>query len=193
MNGYRSFLMMAMMSVVGLSAPALADTKSAVFHFTAAFVGGSCDITAPSSIQFNNGNPFSSKDIEEHIAVTSESFELTLSKCEGAGLTPSIKVSGPQTSDFGEPLFLNVGGPTDAKGYGILLATKGNGIFSPNLNLAADGTILAKENWSIDEQLSTVNNSKIPMTAALTCGDCNYASRRGGDLNATVTFDFVYD
>lgn len=193
MNWYRSFLMMAMMSAVGLSAPALAGTANATFNFTAMFVGGSCDITAPSSIKFNNGSPFSSREIEQRVAATNEPFELTLSNCAGWGLTPSIKVSGSQTSDFGVPLFRNVGGPIDAKGYGILLATEGNGIFNSNPNLAANGAILAKNNWSTDAQLSTVNNTKVPMIATLTCGDCNYALRQGGDLSATVTFDFVYD
>jgi type 1 fimbria pilin len=185
--------MMAMMSAVGLSAPALAGTDSATFNFTAMFVGGSCDITAPPSITFNNGSPFGSREIEERVAATNESFELTLNNCAGWGLTPSIKVGGPQTSDFGVPLFRNAGGPIDAKGYGILLATEGNGIFNANPNLAANGAILAQETWSTDAQLSTVNNTRVPMTATLTCGDCNYALRQGGDLSATVTFDFVYD
>ena len=193
MNGYRSFLMMAMMSFVGLSAPALAGSASATFNFTAMFVGGSCDIKAPQSIKFNNGSPFSSREIEEGVAATNESFELTLSNCAGWGLTPSIKVSGPKTTDFGEALFRNAGGPIDAKGYGILLATQGNGSFGANLNLAANGTILAKETWSTDTQLNTVNNTTVPMIATLTCGDCSYALRQGGDLSATVTFDFVYD
>lgn len=193
MNGYRSFLVMAMMGVVGLSAPALADSANATFNFTATFVGGSCSISAPSSIQFNNGSPLSSREIEERVAVTNESIDLTLGNCVGLGLTPSIKVSGSQTSDFGVPLFRNVGGSMDAKGYGILLATDGNGIFNANPNLAANGIILAKDNWSTDAQLSTLNNTKVPMTATLTCGDCNYALRQGGDLKATVTFDFVYD
>jgi len=193
MNGYRSFLMMAMMSVVGLNAPALADSATTTFNFTAMFVGGSCDISAPPSIKFNNGSPFSSREIEERVAATNESIELTLSNCAGWGLTPSIRVSGSQTSDFGEPLFRNAGGPMDAKGYGILLATEGNGTLNANPNLAANGTILAKEDWSTDTQLSTLNNTRIPMTATLTCGECNYALRQGGDLKATVTFDFVYD
>lgn len=193
MNGYRSFLMIAMISVFGLSGQALAGSANATFNFTARFVGGSCDIQAPASIQFNNGSPFSSREIEQRIAATNEPFELTLTGCAGWGLTPSIKVTGAQTSDFGAPLFRNVGGPIDAKGYGILLATDGNGTFNANANLAANGTILANENWSTDAQLNQVNNTSIPMIATLTCGDCNYALRQGGDLSATVTFTFVYD
>jgi len=193
MNVYRSFLMTAMISVAVLSAPTLAGSAKATFNFKAKFVGGSCDIQAPPSIKFNNGIPFSSQEIEDHGAATNESFELTLSKCSGWGLTPSIKVSGSQSSDFGVPLFRNVGGSLDAKGYGILLATDGNGTFNANPNLAANGTILTKESWSKNAQLNTLNNTKIPMIATLTCGDCKYALRQGGDLSATVTFNFVYD
>ena len=192
MNGYRSFLMMAMMSVVGLNAPALADSATTTFNFTAMFVGGSCDISAPPSVTFNNGNAFSSAEIAQKTAATNQSFDLTLSKCAGWGLTPSIKVSGTKTSDFGEALFRNVGGPLDASGYGILLTTPGNRSFNNNLNLAANGTISAKNDWSTNTQLNTVDTT-IPMVASLRCGDCNYPLRRGGDISATVTFDFVYD
>lgn len=193
MNGYKSFLIMAMVGFTGLSEQALAESANATFNFTARFVGGTCEIQAPASIKFNGGTPFSSREIEERIATTRESFDLTLTGCDGWGLTPSITVSGAQTSDFGEPLFRNAGGPIDAKGYGILLATDGNGTFNANANLAANGAILANENWSADWQLNTLNNVNVPMIATLTCGECNYALRQGGNLSATVTFTFVYD
>ncbi|ENY6786361.1 MULTISPECIES: fimbrial protein [Providencia] len=191
MNVYRAGLIVAIMGAVGLSTSALAGTASATFNFTAVFVGGSCEITAPNTVVFNQGSPFSSRDIEERVAATNESFELTLSNCAGWGLTPSITVSGAKTSDYGEALFRNVGGPIGAKGYGILLATEGNNTFAFNQNLAANGSILIG-NWSADDQLSVIDTT-LPMTATLTCGDCNYALRQGGDLRATVTFDFVYD
>lgn len=193
MKVYWSSLMIVMMSTIGLSTPALAGSASAELNFTMTFVGGSCDISAPSSVKFNNGNAFSSAEIEQNTAATNESFELTLSSCAGWGLTPSIKVSGAKTTDFGEALFHSIGGPIDAKGYGILLKNLGNTTFRENTNLAANGTILANNDWSTNTQLSTVNNTTLPMIATLTCGDCNSPLRQGGDFSATVTFDFVYD
>ncbi len=192
MKLYWPSVMITVMFGAGLNATASAGTASAVFNFTAMFVGGSCNISAPPSVRFNNGNAFSSAEIEQKTAITNQSFDLTLSKCAGWGLTPSIKVSGTKTSHFGEELFRNAGGPLDAHGYGILLTTPGNRSFNNNLNLAANGTIAAKSDWSTNTQLNTVDTT-IPMVASLRCGYCNYPLRRGGDFSATVTFDFVYD
>ena len=186
------YLMGAGMGVMGLSTLASADTASSVFNFTTMFVGGSCEISAPATVAFNNGNPLSSVEIVQKAVVTNESFNLTLSNCVGWGLTPVIKVSGSKTSDFGESLFRNVGGPIDANGYGILLQTPGNTTFNSNLNLAANGTILAKNDWAIEEQLSSIDTT-VPIVASLRCGDCNYSGRQGGEFKATVTFDFVYE
>lgn len=180
---------------LGLSSKAPAETASAVFNFTATFVGGTCEISAPASVQLSNGgNPFRSSDIEQKIAATHKSFNLTLSKCAGWGLTPSIKVSGQKTSDFGQTLFRDVMGPMDANGYGILLQvqTGASTTFANNTNLATNGVIVAKSDWSTNAQLSTIDTN-LKINAFLRCGDCNYPGRQGGALKATVTFDFVYD
>lgn len=186
------YLMGAGMGVMGLSTLAAAGTASNVFNFTAIFVGGSCEISAPANVVFNNGNAISPVDIEQKTVATNESFNLTLSNCAGWGLTPAIKVSGSKTSDFGESLFRNAGGPVDANGYGVLLQTAGNKTFNSNLNLAANGIILAKNDWSTESQLSSIDTT-IPIVASLRCGDCNYPGRQDGEFRATVTFDFVYE
>ena len=177
---------------IGMSTQASAGSTNSVFNFKAIFVGGSCDISAPANIEFNNGNAFSSAEIAQKNAATNESFNLTLSNCAGWGLTPVIKVSGSKTSDFGEALFRNTGGSLDANGYGILLGTPGNTTFSHNLNLAANDLILVKNNWSTETQLNSVDMT-IPMVASLRCGDCNYPGRQGGKFSASVTFDFAYE
>jgi type 1 fimbria pilin len=179
----------------GGSVTVYAGTASTVFNFTATFVGGSCDISAPASVQFNGGNAFSSNEIEQKVAATTESLTLTLSGCSGWGLTPAINVSGQTTTELGgESLFRDVMGPVDAKGYGILLQTEGNGVFAPNANLAQSGKI-TPINWDSDAKLNTLSgvSATVPLTATLTCGNCNYAGRQGGEFKATVTFDFVYE
>lgn len=175
----------------GFVTTALAESASSSFNFTATFVGGSCEIRAPGSIQFNSGTALLSSEIEQQVAVTTERFDLTLTKCAGWGLTPAIKVSGKTTTDFGSTLFRDALGERDSNGYGVLLKTAGNASFDLNNNLAASGVIPAK-NWSANNQLSSIETT-LPMVATLTCGDCNYAGRQGGEFKATVTFDFVYE
>lgn len=170
---------------------AFADTASSTFNFTATFVGGSCEISAPGSIQFNSDTALLSSEIEQQVAATTERFDLTLTKCAGWGLTPAIKVSGKTTTDFGSALFRDALGERDSNGYGVLLKTAGNASFDLNNNLAANGVIPAK-NWSANNQLNAIDTT-LPMVATLTCGDCNYAGRQGGEFKATVTFDFVYE
>lgn len=179
------------LGVMGGVASVFAGTASTVLNFTAVFVGGTCDISAPATIQFNGGSPLTSTEIEQKTAATNEVFNITLSNCVGWGLTPAIKVSGTTTSDFGEPLFRDAAGKTGTNGYGILLQTAGNSTFNANLNLAGNGRVLTKS-WSSDAQLSTVDTA-LQMVASLRCGDCNYADRHGGEFKATVTFDFVYE
>ena len=173
------------------SVAGIADTSSSTFNFTAIFVGGSCEISAPTSIQFNDGEALRPSEIEQGIAATTQSFNLILSKCSGWGLTPSVKVNGQKTSDFGPALFRNTLGAMDSNGYGILLATDGNTSFVSNPNLAATGTILAK-NWNPESQLDSID-IRIPIVAKLTCGNCDYVGRQSGAFKATVTFDFVYE
>ncbi|EKT62036.1 fimbrial protein [Providencia burhodogranariea] len=175
----------------GVVTTASAGSASSSFNFTATFVGGSCAINVRENIQFNGGDLLLSTEIEEQAVAATETFDLTLSKCAGWGLTPSIKVSGKTTTSFGPALFRDALGERDSNGYGILLTTAGNASFDLNNNLAANGVIPAK-NWSTSNQLSSIETT-LPMVATLTCGDCNYAGRQGGEFKATVTFDFVYE
>lgn len=167
------------------------NTANSTLNFSAIFVGGSCQISAPISIQFNNGNPLMSEDIKNGINGTKQSFNLILSKCAGWGLTPSILVTGATTTEFGMPLFRDLRNDTDANGYGILLMTEGTTDFNSNQNLANEGMISAK-NWGETKKLETLSTS-IPIKATLTCGTCDYADRHGGSFKATVTFDFLYE
>lgn len=177
--------------LLGMNTVGYAGSASSVFNFFATFVGGTCNISAPTSVPFNGGNALLAADIVQSVAATNETFNLTLSGCAGWGLTPSIKVSGQTTSAFGPPLYLNPPGAMGANGYGLLLSTSGNSTFAPNDNLAKNPTILVK-NWAAHTDLASVGTS-LPMTAQLSCGRCSSTERRGGAFSATVTFDFVYE
>lgn len=187
-----SLLWLLMMTgLFGVNTVGYADSEIANLTFTAEFVGGGCSISVPDSIPFNHGNALFAADIEHGNAATTETFNLTLSECSGWGLTPSIKVSGQTTTEFGLPLYLNPPSTMAANGYGLLLSTAGNSTFAGNGNLAASPTIVAN-NWDTTTELESVVTS-LPMTAQLSCGQCNSAGRHGGVFNATVTFEFVYE
>ncbi|HHR6079995.1 TPA: fimbrial protein [Providencia alcalifaciens] len=167
------------------------NSASNTFTFAATFVGGSCQITAPPSVTFNNGNPLMPDDIKKGLDSAKHEFELTLSQCAGWGLTPSIHVSGTITTELGEPVFRDTDGGSDVKGYGLWLSTIGSADFGPNTNLARDGVIQAS-NWASTQQLSTLATT-IPIKAVLTCGYCDSDDRHGGVFISTVTFDFLYE
>lgn len=189
--GFKLMLNSVALSLLGLSHISYGGTASNTFNFTATFVGGTCEINVPTSVQFNSGNILRATDIEQKTSETQKEFEITLANCTGWGLTPSIKVQGSKTADFGEQLFRDIMGPLDANGYGVLLESRDNNTFEANSNLAAQGVISAK-NWSPDTQLNTIDTT-IRMIASLSCGDCNYQDRHGGAFKSTVTFDFIYE
>lgn len=176
----------------GLSLPivAVAESASSTINFSATFIGGSCEVSVPILVKFNDGNALLSSTIEK--TPPTENFELKLENCSGWGGTPSIKVRGDSTTRFGDDLFRdNSLGKKDSDGYGVLLKTVGNAVFAANSNIAKDKLISAKS-WAKTTQLNTIA-TVLPMTATLSCGDCSYLGRQGGEFNSTVTFDFIYE
>lgn len=182
------------------SANVFAGSTSGIFHFDAEFVGGGCEISSDAAtIQFNGGNPILPSEIEAATlagsAKTLKTFNIKLTGCNGWGLIPKIQVTGEKTTDFGSNLFRNNTALTanDSNGYGLLLTTKGNSTFQENSNLASHNTITVKSDWgTASRDLNTIDKT-LPISAVLTCGDCNYGKRQGGKFTATVTFDFIYD
>lgn len=167
----------------------LAGSDSAVINFSAVFVGGGCDIsTSVSQIVFGGGETIRPADIIS--SPPQESFDVVLGNCTGGGLTPKITVSGESMLLNGQPLFRDAAA-SSSKGYGIQLSTAGNNSFNANTNLAQTKTISAK-NWNTGTSLSELDTT-LPVMAVLTCGNCDDSERQGGDLIASVTFDFVYD
>ena len=152
--------------------------------------GGSCDVSLPDSLSFNNGEAIAPSDIENQSATTKQSFNLTLVNCQGIGLAPKISVSGNTTTDYGEAMFVD--SVSDVKGYGFFLLTTGNDNFKANTNLARNKEIAVTDSWVSGSSLSELNGV-LPINAELTCGNCYLEGRIGGDLSATVTFEFEYD
>ncbi|MBP6120833.1 MULTISPECIES: fimbrial protein [Providencia] len=174
---------------VSLTAGA-ATSASTEFSATIAYEGA-CDITVPTTVVFNSGDAVLPSLIEAGNAVAKKTFDLTLANCQGLGVTPKITVAGESNSKTGETLFLDATAST-ATGYGILLATDGNANFKANINLAKVNTISASDDWDTDTRLTTINGT-VPMSATLSCGDCETEGRLGGELKSNVTFEFQYD
>lgn len=173
--------------MVSLTAGATTTTE---FSATIAYEGA-CDISAPPTIVFNNGNDVLPSDIESGAASVIKTFDLTLTNCKGINVTPKITIAGESNADTGEALFLD-STASDATGYGVKLATAGNTNFKANPNLAATKTISAIDEWILETKLTALNGT-IPMTAVLSCGDCETDGRLGGELKSNVTFEFAYE
>ncbi|MFY3772373.1 MAG: fimbrial protein [Pseudomonadota bacterium] len=184
-------LVLVGMSALMMSASAGAATSSSTeFSATIAFEGA-CNISVPTPIVFNNGEPVLPSEIESGATSAVKTFDLTLADCKGISVTPKITLAGESNSATGETLFLDATA-SDATGYGILLATAGNTNFKPDQNLAITRVISAIDDWDLETSL-TVLDGTIPMTATLSCGDCEMDGRLGGELKSNVTFEFKYD
>nr|WP_282553537.1 fimbrial protein [Providencia sneebia] len=168
-----------------IAAPAIVEFSAQIAY------EGSCDISVPISIAFNNDDPILPSQIEAADSVAKQTFNLTLANCKGIGVTPKIAVIGTSSTDYGKALFIDSSDSTSV-GYGILLQTNGNATFKENQNLAENKMISVSSSWDTSTNLKTIEGT-LPMTATVTCGDCNASGRIGGELKASVTFDFQYD
>lgn len=190
MNVMSGYSLVAIMAGWLLPVTALyAGTASQDVKFTATFIAGSCDITAPSSVAFNNG----ASVMRDSIAEGKESVNITLnlSNCNGYFLAPNISVSGDTVDIQSKRYFMDSSSTT--KGYGILLSTLGNAAWSANSNIAQNKVINAKS-WPKEgtEQVTTLNGN-LALTAKLVCGSCTAGPNlHGGDFKSTVTFTFKY-
>jgi len=182
-----SLSLAAMTGVFSMNSPVFAAT-SASTSITANIVGGSCDIAAPATVSIMDGEPISAASITPTSDI-SDTFDLTLSGCKGFGLTPSISIVGDANNDSGTNLF--VSSSSTSKGYGILLSTTGNTNFAASTNLAATKNIAAVTKTWGNTQASTLNGT-LPLKAVVSCGTCTASTLQGGILNASLTFNFVY-
>lgn len=172
----------------GLGQSAMAAI-TATTKISASIVGGSCQITAPSTVKIHNGGLIPAEDITTNSDI-SETFDLTIEDCKGYGLTPSITIQGDTDDASGEQLFVSTG--STSTGYGILLSTAGNANFNRNDNLVKDKTITA-QNKAWNKTFASTLNGTIPLKATVSCGSCIANKLQGGELTASVTFTFFYN
>ncbi|EMI5489922.1 type 1 fimbrial protein [Providencia stuartii] len=172
-------------SLTGFNQGAFADT-TAKTTISAHIVGGSCDISVPATVAFGE---IQAADITSTSDI-SKPFDLTLTGCNGYGLTPSITVSGNVDQTSGADLFVTTAATT-SNGYSILLSTEGNTNFDKNDNLATNKVIKALGNdWNT--KMAETLNGTIPLKAVVSCGDCVANTLQGGELSAAITFNFAY-
>lgn len=179
--------------------PLIAQAGSAnnTFNFAATFLGGSCEINVPASLSFNRGNIILPSEIfdvgESGTPLTRTEFTLSLFNCAGQGLRPQIRLSGNTELICGSTLYRNnVTGSGSARGYGVLIKTAGNEIFSINNNLGFNKNISTKS-WTQDTRLERLNGLTLPIVAILRTGSCANDGRRGGQFRTNVTFEFIYE
>lgn len=138
----------------------------------------------------HNGDLIPAEDITTTSDI-SETFDLTILGCKGYGLTPSITVEGDTNNASGKDLFVGTG--STSTGYGILLSTDGNSNFNKSDNLATDKkiTALATKEWN--KTFANTLDGTLPLKATVSCGTCTANNLQGGELTASVTFNFFYN
>ncbi|WP_272689433.1 fimbrial-like protein [Providencia sp. PROV033] len=183
-----SLLIPTVLYAAGMGQSAMAAT-TATTKISASIVGGGCQITAPATVAIRNGDLIPAEDITTTSDI-SETFDLTILGCKGYGLTPSITVEGDTNNASGKDLFVGVG--STSTGYGILLSTDGNSNFNKSDNLATDKKITAQTKEWNKTSASTLNGT-LPLKAMVSCGDCTANNLQGGELTASVTFNFFYN
>ncbi|WP_127959445.1 fimbrial protein [Serratia microhaemolytica] len=164
-----------------------AGSSSATVNFSATLVGGTCNVTVDRVTI-----PFDSVSSSVIIAagqtgIDPQLLTLSFSDCAGSGgLIPKIQVSGT-TITAGIPLFRNNNAASDySQGYGIRLVQQGQNTAINHLDKLA----LA----DINEPISVLESRPLTFEARLSCGSCTPGpGLTGGNLNATVTFQFVYE
>ena len=168
-----------------------AGSLTQTINFNATFYGGSCEITAPAQLPYNNGNPIPDNTIAGDQRY--RQFSITLAGCQGYFMAPKIAVTGNTiTTSDGVKLFADT--TSTSKGYGVRLATEGNESFNANSNAAASGAISAL-NWPEDGAKNAASlNGPLEFRGYLSCGACTPGTElQGGELKATVTFTFLYN
>lgn len=172
--------------LLGLTRNVQAGSAGATVNFAATLVGGTCQIAVDrTTIPFS---PVSSSVVKEAgvDGIDPQLLTLSFSDCAGWGLTPKIQVSGT-TITAGIPLFRNANAASDySQGYGVKLVQLGQ------ISAIASADKLTV--GSADTQLSALNSQSLIFEARLSCGSCTPGpGLSGGNMNATVTFQFLYE
>ncbi|WP_235895009.1 fimbrial protein [Yersinia rochesterensis] len=162
-----------------------AGSTTATVNFTATFVNGTCQIAVDRpTIDFGS---ISASDI---VASGSsgeglQQFTVSFFDCSSAtGLTPKLKVTGTSFKS-GITLFRNTNVANDySQGYGVRILRQGQ------TTPITDGGVFTLGTKTT--QLSDLNGTSLVSDVSISCGDCSQA-RKGGNLNATVTFQFIYE
>lgn len=165
-----------------------AGQSSIPLNFSATLVAGTCDITVtPTTIDWGT---VSSSDIKQagEVGVEPRTLAVNYARCTGYSIQPKLKVTGTILS-AGIPLFTRTNGSTgdNALGYGVRLVSGS----SPETALSDGDTV----NVSLPGvALSELDGTQTPFQASLSCGNaCSTSTLYGGTLNATVTFQFLYE
>ncbi len=169
-----------------LTTSVYAGSSSTTVNFSATLVGGSCQISVDRpSITFS---PLSSSTViaAGGDGIDPQLFSMTFSDCSGWGLTPKVQIKG-NTFTSGIPLFRNDNAASDySQGYGVKLVQQGQMAAIANMDKLIVGTA--------DQQLNTLNGQTLNFEARLSCGNCTAGpSLKGGNMNATVTLQFIYE
>jgi type 1 fimbria pilin len=162
--------------------------------------GGTCTISAPNRLDLGGFTPQEALT-KPWVVLQPKAFKLTLSSCtemlsqdgEESG-KPKIKIKGSSLPDGDPNLFSDSGNNT---GFGVAIYKKEkNTNTSPSV--IEDKKLLLKPDeifpilGTAEMQNSTISTD-IELWAAVACGDdCKLNKMKGGKVQATITFEFLY-
>lgn len=164
---------------------AFAGSAGTTVNFSATLVGGSCQISA-NQTSFTFPLVSSSTVIAAGTdGIDPQLFSISFSGCDGWG-APKVQIKG-NTFTSGIPLFRNESAASDySKGYGVRLIQQGKTAAIGNMDKVVAGVP--------DQEFSSLNGQELNFEARLSCGNCTPGpSLSGGNMNATVTFQFIYE
>lgn len=159
-----------------------ASATAADVQFSATFQAPTCQVSAPATLDFG---AVLSSDIRQGVSLANPlPLEVRLSQCAGfigAVQRPGVTVTGTGDSATGDFLFRQA--TSQAVNYGVRIVTASGAVVANNTFLPA----------MVDAASFNGGSTSIPLKVALSCGNqCTNAATKSGLLNASVTFDFVY-
>lgn len=159
-----------------------ASATAADVQFSATFQAPTCQVSAPATLDFG---PVLSSDIRQGVSLANPlPLEIMLTQCAGfigAVQRPGVTVTGTGSTASGDFLFRQA--TSQAVNYGVRIVTASGAVVANNTFLPA----------MVDAASFNGGSTSIPLNVALSCGNqCTNAATKSGLLNASVTFDFVY-
>lgn len=168
--------------------------NTATINFTGTIVAGTCNLTAPATVNLGDVDPTKLISTQWHYENITP-FALQITGCTGVGgatMAPEIQITGTLSTDMGQGnnwVFKNPA--STSKGFGVVLL--------PASGPYNSDSVTANNGWlsipGFGKGTTPTANTFVHLNAAVSCGRstwCPRANSAAGTLNASLTFTFAY-